>query len=135
MAFEAQQIYPIDFNKSAAVGIDIPFNAEGVFRLNYTTKAAIKNNLINYFLTNPGERFLNPTFGGGLREFIFEQISDNNIEFLEDRINSDLELFFPNIQIINLEILRNSDNNSITISLSYKVLNTNINDTIEIDFE
>ena len=50
MAFEAQQIYPIDFNKSAAVGIDIPFNAEGVFRLNYTTKAAIKNNLINYFL-------------------------------------------------------------------------------------
>ena len=135
MAFEAQQIYPIDFNKSAAVGIDIPFNAEGVFRLNYTTKAAIKNNLINYFLTNPGERFLNPTFGGGLREFIFEQISDNNIEYLEDRIKSDLELFFPNIQIINLEILRNSDNNSITISLSYKVLNTNINDTIEIDFE
>ena len=135
MSFEAQQIYPIDFNKSAAVGIDIPFNAEGVFRLNYTTKAAIKNNLINYFLTNPGERFLNPTFGGGLREFIFEQISDNNIEFLEDRINSDLELFFPNIQIINLEILRNSGNNSITISLSYKVLNTNINDTIEIDFE
>ena len=135
MAFEAQQIYPIDFNKSAAVGIDIPFNAEGVFRLNYTTKAAIKNNLINYFLTNPGERFLNPTFGGGLREFIFEQISDNNIEFLEDRINSDLELFFPNIQIINLEILRNSGNNSITISLSYKILNTNINDTIEIDFE
>jgi phage baseplate assembly protein W len=135
MAFEVQQIFPIDFNKSAAVGVDIPFNAEGVFRLNYTTKAAIKNNLINYFLTNPGERFLNPTFGGGLREFIFEQISDNNIEFLEDRINSDLELFFPNIQIINLEILRNSDNNSITISLSYKVLNTNINDTIEIDFE
>lgn len=135
MAFEAQQIYPIDFNKSAAVGIDMPFNAEGVFRLNYTTKAAIKNNLINYFLTNPGERFLNPTFGGGLREFIFEQISDNNIEFLEDRINSDLELFFPNIQVINLEILRNSDNNSITISLSYRVLNTNINDTIEIDFE
>ena len=135
MAFEAQQIYPIDLNKSAAVGIEIPFNAEGVFRLNYTTKAAIKNNLINYFLTNPGERFLNPTFGGGLREFIFEQISDNNIEFLEDRINSDLELFFPNIQIINLEILRNSGNNSITISLSYKVLNTNINDTIEIDFE
>ena len=135
MAFEVQQIYPIDFNKSAAVGIDIPFNAEGVFRLNYTTKAAIKNNLINYFLTNPGERFLNPTFGGGLRAFIFEQISDNNIEFLEDRISSDLELFFPNIQILNLEILRNSDNNSITISLSYQVLNTNISDTIEIDFE
>lgn len=135
MAFNAQQIYPIDFNKSAAVGIDIPFNAPGVFRLNYTTGAAIKNNLINYFLTNPGERFLNPTFGGGLRAFIFEQISNNNIDFLKENINSDLNLFFPNLEIISLEILQNNDNNSITVSLSYRVINTNISDTIEIDFE
>ena len=135
MAFNAQQIYPIDFNKSAAVGIDIPFNAPGIFRLNYTTGAAIKNNLINYFLTNPGERFLNPTFGGGLRAFIFEQISNNNIDFLKENINSDLNLFFPNLEIISLEILQNNDNNSITVSLSYRVINTNISDTIEIDFE
>ena len=106
MAFEAQQIYPIDFNKSAAVGIDIPFNAEGVFRLNYTTKAAIKNNLINYFLTNPGERFLNPTFGGGLRDTIFEQITTDNLDFLEERISFDLDQFFPNIKIENLNILK-----------------------------
>ena len=135
MAFEAQQIFPIDFNKSAAVGVDLPFNAPGVFRLNYTTGAAIKNNLINYFLTNPGERFLNPTFGGGLRAFIFEQISNNNIDFLKENINSDLNLFFPNLEIISLEILQNNDNNSITVSLSYRVINTNISDTIEIDFE
>ena len=135
MAFNAQQIYPIDFNKSAAVGIDIPFNAPGIFRLNYTTGAAIKNNLINYFLTNPGERFLNPTFGGGLRAFIFEQISNNNMDFLKENINSDLNLFFPNLEIINLEILQNNNNNSITVSLSYRVINTNISDTIEIDFE
>ena len=51
MAFGAQQIFPIDFNKSAAVGVDIPFSAPGVFKPNYTTAAAIKNNLINYFLT------------------------------------------------------------------------------------
>ena len=135
MAFNAQQIYPIDFNKSAAVGIDIPFNAPGIFRLNYTTGAAIKNNLINYFLTNPGERFLDPTFGGGLRAFIFEQISNNNMDFLKENINSDLNLFFPNLEIINLEILQNNNNNSITVSLSYRVINTNISDTIEIDFE
>ena len=80
MAFEAQQIFPIDFNKSAAVGINLPFSAPGVFKSNYTTKEAIKSSLINYFLTNPGERYMNPTFGGGLRDFIFEQISDDNME-------------------------------------------------------
>jgi phage baseplate assembly protein W len=134
MAFNAQQIFPIDFNKSAAVGVDIPFSAPGVFKPNYTTKAATKNNLINYFLTNPGERPLNPTFGGGLRAFIFEQITTDNLDFLEEQISSDLKTFFPNINIINLEILRQENNNIITVKLSYNVINTNISDTLEIDF-
>ena len=134
MAFDAQQIYPIDFNKSAAVGVDIPFTAPSVFRPNYTTGAAIKNNLINYFLTNPGERPLNPTFGGGLRAFIFEQITDNNLDFLEEQISSNLQIFFPNIDIRNFEILSQEDLNTITISLTYNVINTNISDTLEIDF-
>ena len=134
MAFEAQQIFPIDFNKSAAVGVDLPFNAPSVFRSNFTTKQAIKNNLINYFLTNPGERPLNPNFGGGLRSFIFEQISTDNLDFLKERISNDLRTFFPNIEINNLEILRQEDLNTITVSLTYSVINTNINDTLEIDF-
>ena len=134
MAFGAKQISPIDFNKSAAVGVDLPFSAPGVFKPNYTTAAAIKNNLINYFLTNPGERPLNPSFGGGLRAFIFEQITTNNLDFLEERISSNLELFFPNIQIGNLEISKQEDTNTIIVSLTYSVVNTNINDTLEIDF-
>ena len=134
MAFEAQQIFPIDFNKSAAVGVDLPFNAPGVFRSNFTTKQAIKNNLINYFLTNPGERPLNPNFGGGLRLFIFEQISTGNLDFLEERISNDLNTFFTNISIDNLEILKQEDLNTITVSLTYSVINTNISDTLEIDF-
>ena len=134
MAFNTQQIFPIDFNKSAAVGVDLPFNAPGVFRSNFTTKQAIKNNLINYFLTNPGERPLNPNFGGGLRSFIFEQISTDNLDFLKERISNDLRTFFSNIEINNLEILRQEDLNTITVSLTYSVINTNINDTLEIDF-
>jgi phage baseplate assembly protein W len=134
MAFDAQQIFPIDFDKSAAVGVDIPFNAPGVFRPNYTTAAAIKNNLINYFLTNPGERPLNPSFGGGLRAFIFQQITTDNLDFLEERISNNLNTFFPNVAIGNLEILRQEDTNTITVSLTYSVINTNISDTLEIDF-
>lgn len=134
MAFNPIQIYPIDFNNRAAVGVDIPFSSPSVFRPNYTTKDAIKNNLINYFLTNRGERFLNPTFGGGLREFIFEQITSGNLDFLEERISSDLSSFFPNVQINNLEILSQEDRNSINIILDYNVIRTNIEDTLEIEF-
>ena len=133
MAFEAQQIFPIDFNKSAAVGVDLPFNAPGVFRSNFTTKQAIKNNLINYFLTNRGERPLNPTFGGGLRAFIFEQIADDNLNSLEKIISADLKTYFPTTNIENIKISK-SENNIISVSLDYSITNTNISDSLQIDF-
>ena len=134
MAFNAQQISPIDFNKSAAVGVDIPFSEKGVFKSNYTTAAATKNNLINYFLTNPGERPLNPNFGAGLRAFIFQQINDDNLDFLQEEISSNLIQFFPNINIDNLLIGKEEDNNIINVSLDYSILNTGTSDNINLEF-
>jgi len=135
MAFGARQISPIDFKKSTAVGVDLPFSEKGVFKPNYTTAAAIKNNLINYFLTNPGERPLNPSFGGGLRSFIFEQIVDDNLDFLKQSIQSNLNNFFPTINILALNILKDTNSNSISVSLNYNIKNTGINDSLNIDFE
>tara|TARA_R110000796_G_C14195355_1_gene391088 strand:- start:47 stop:451 length:405 start_codon:yes stop_codon:yes gene_type:complete len=134
MAYNPQQISPIDFNKSAAVGVNLPFNGNAVFISNFQTKDAIKNNLINFFLTNPGDRFLNPTFGGGLREFVFEQISNDNTAFLQQDIENKIQQFFPNILITSLDILKNTDFNSINIELNYEVANTNITDIINIEF-
>ena len=74
MAFGARRIFPNDQRASVAIGFNLPINGEGVFTPNYQTKDAIKNNLINYFLTNPGERPGNPNFGAGLRNFIFKQM-------------------------------------------------------------
>ena len=134
MAFNAQQIFPIDFNKSAAVGVDLPFSTPGVFKPNYTTANATKYNLLNFLLTNPGERPLNPTFGGGLRAFIFEQIVDDNLGFLKEEIEEKINTFLPNISIKDLKISSQPNTNTISVSLSYSIKNTNISDTVEIDF-
>ncbi len=80
-----------------------------VFRTTYTTQEAIKNNLIDFFLTEPGERYLNPTFGGGLRSFIFEQISNNTIEGLKEDIQSKLNTNFPNVIVNSLDVLQETD--------------------------
>jgi hypothetical protein len=134
MAFGQQQIFPIDLNNSAAVGISLPFNGPAVFKSNYQTKDSIKYNLINFFLTNPGERLLNPTFGGGIRNFIFEQIYNDNIEFLLEDISLKVRNYFPNIQIEDLNVSRNENNNEISINFTYTVINTNIQDEINISF-
>jgi len=132
MAFNPQQIYPIDFNSSVAVGVNLPLNGPAVFTSNYLTQDAIKNNLINFFLTNPGERYLNPTFGGGLRAFIFEQITNDNLDFLRENINDKLIIYFPNITVNDLTVTGNIDTNQINVELNYSVINTNISDTLEI---
>jgi phage baseplate assembly protein W len=134
MAFGAQKIFPIDKKPSTAVGVGLPFNAPGVFRSTYITKDAIKNNLINFFLTNNGERYLNPTFGGNLRAFIFQQITDNNLEGLKEEIQNQLGTYFPNVFISQLDILQNPDTNSISVELTYKIINTNIQDEIQLQF-
>jgi phage baseplate assembly protein W len=134
MAFNPQQIYPIDLNASKAVGVSIPFNGPATFKSTYLTKDAIKNNLINFFLTNPGEVYLNPTFGGGLRAFIFEQITLNELDFLREDINNKISLYFPNINIDELVVSGDPDANQINVTLTYSVLNTNISDNLEIQF-
>ena len=134
MAFGAQKIFPIDTKPGTAVGIAIPFNAPGVFYSTYTTKDAIRNNLINFFLTNPPERYLNPTFGSGLRAFIFEQITTGNLDGLKENIQSQLSRYFPNVLVASLDIFQDPDINTITVSLTYNVIDTAISDEIQIAF-
>ena len=134
MAFGAKKIFPIDTRPGTGVGIGLPFNAPAVFPITYTTKEAIKNNLINYFLTNKNERYLNPTFGGNLRAFIFQQITDNNIEYLEQDIQNQIGLYFPNVIIGNLNINSYPDFNQIEVILTYNIKDTGLTDTIQLAF-
>jgi hypothetical protein len=134
VAFGAKKIYPIDTKPSVAVGIGLPFNGPAVFNSTYLTKDAIKANLINFFLTNPYERYLNNRFGAGLRAFIFEQITNDNTEFLKDNIQTQLNQFFSNINVVSLDIFANNDSNSINVVLTYSIPNTDISDVLEITF-
>jgi phage baseplate assembly protein W len=134
MAFNPQQINPIDLNPNVAVGVNLPFSGPAVFTSNFLTAQAVKNNLINYFLTNPGEIPLNPTFGGGLRAFIFEQIAEGTLAGLEQTINSNIQNVFPNVIVDSIDILRNDDNNEVTIKLKYSIANSNVNDNLTLQF-
>lgn len=134
MAFNAKKIFPIDRKPGTAVGIDLPLNSPSVFRSNYTTKDSIKSNLVNYFLTNTTERYLNPTFGGNIRSFIFEQINSSNTDSLKEDIQSKISLNFPSINIKDLEVYSFEDNNTVSIEMTYEILNTGVEDEIQIAF-
>jgi len=134
MAFGATRIYPNDLRPRVAIGVDIPFSGPVAFIPNYQTKDSIKNNLINYLLTNPGERIENPTFGAGLRAYIFTQIETNNFEFIKEDLQDKINDNFPDVKLDNLEVFEDVNENTIRITIDYSIPNTNINDSLELNF-
>ena len=135
MAFEAKKINPLDRQPRKAIGVSLPFTGLGVFNSTFTTRDAVKNNLINFFLTGKGERFLNPTFGTGLRNLLFENIDQQNVDKLDGEIRDSLKNFFPQVFPLKINTQPSPDTNTVTFSMRYTIQDTGIEDTVAINFE
>lgn len=132
MAVRIANKFPLDSKARVAIGVSIPFSGDAVFNSTYTTKDQIKSNLINYFMTGRGERYMNPTFGGGLRDFLFEQLVTQNFEFIKERVQSDLRNMFPNIVVGELDVYGNEEQNILKVELTYQVVNFGITDNLSL---
>ena len=134
MAFGAITQNPNDLRPRVGIGVNLPLADGTGFTSNYTTREAIKYNLINYFLTNPGERPGNPTFGGGLRAFIFEQISNSTTDLLKEDIQTKISSEFPTVDVVELNVTVNPDNNEVAVAIFYAIIDTNIEDEVTLNF-
>ena len=123
MAYRIPNKNPIDVGSRVAIGVSLPFNAPQVFTQTYTTKDQIKSNIINYILTDKGERIFNPNFGSNIRKYIFENITTNSISNLQNQLQDDLKSYFPNVIFNEVKIIPNFDDNSINIVVNYSIYN------------
>lgn len=121
----ARQIYrlnPPDIGQPRGLGISVLFNnGNDVFKTTTTTKEQVKSNLINYVLTNRGERFFNPEFGGDIRRSLFEQNDDSSFDDLITRLENDIPLYIPNIILQSIDIRREPDYNLVNIIINYQI--------------
>jgi phage baseplate assembly protein W len=135
MAYNLRKINVVDLRPSIGVGVKLPFSAATAFTSVYSTKEQTKFNLINFLLTDKGERPFNPTFGVGLRSKLFEQISQVSLDEIETSIKSQVENNFPNVLIRDLSVLGDPDNNSIKINFSYVLTNSKETDTVILEIQ
>jgi len=126
------RVNPLDLQKNIAIGVSLPFDKP--FTSTYTTKDQIKSNLINLVLTTRGERIMNPLFGTGLKNFLFEGITDSNIENLKLDLLNSINLFIPEITVINISIIPDKDYNLINLSINYRLNISNAPDQITVQF-
>ena len=134
MAYDIVYINPLDLQPSKGVGIQIPFNGPTGLNITYTTAEATKSNILNFFLTGRRERIMNPNFGAGIREQLFEQITQGTTENIEEIIRFGLSDYFPQVKLNQLTVSVSPDENILQVYFSYSILNTNIQDEIAINF-
>ena len=106
----------VGFGPKIPVGVNRP---EG-FMLTRTLAENTKQNLKNLILTSPGERVMIPEFGVGIRNFLFENADSSLTNRVESKIVSQIELYMPAINIIDLEV-RISDDHLLSIKLRYSL--------------
>ena len=135
MARIIQSRFPIDLTPSIAVGVGFPLDGPAVFIPTFTTREQTKANLINYLLTNKGERVDRPNFGGDLRNLLFENILESSQNDLTVRIQNDITRFFPNIVVKQLEFNNQEDRNTINFILTYQIENFGTEDLINIELQ
>ena len=132
MARLIQSKNPIDLQPSRAVGFGFPLDGDAVFIPTYTTREQIKANLLNYLLTNKGERVFRPNFGANLRALLFENIQDSTMDDLQASIQRDIGVFFPNVTVEQIQFNNEPDNNEINFTLTYEVVNLGVVDNLDI---
>jgi phage baseplate assembly protein W len=135
MAFNVKRIDPLDLQPRKAIGVSLPFSGKGVFNSTYTSKDAIKTNLINLLLTGNGERYLNPFLGTGLRSYLFENITEDTLRRAKADITNTINVYFPRVEILELQIASEPDTNTFITYLRYRVTESDIQDEIIINIE
>jgi hypothetical protein len=153
MAYRIENIDPLNLDYQVAIGVSIPFvgstisGSDAVFPSTYTSTEQIRSNLINFMLTNKGERYLNPNYGSNLRRYVFQNMiegdipnpnvypttnntngistayADMNISTLQTALQQEIQNNFPQLNIQSLVITPNYDINSINIVLTYSFMN------------
>ena len=120
------RVNPLDLQKNIAIGVSLPFNGPGVFNSTFTTKDQTKSNLVNLLLTSIGERVMNPNFGTELRRFLFEGITNSNLELLKNSLLNSIAIYVPDITVTEISIVPDTDYNLINLSVNY-ILNISQN--------
>jgi phage baseplate assembly protein W len=111
------------------ISVALPFvysHEDGPYRLNKTLLQTVRQNLKNLILTSPGERIMIPTFGVGLRRFLFEGMSGDVYEKLGFKIREQVNKYMPFVTIEKIEFHTIENNpdlalNEVNVQLVYNL--------------
>lgn len=99
-----------------------------------TDLESIKQSVRTLLNTNFGEIPFNYYFGANLRAMLGENFTPDMVQDVKVNVRLALENFEPRVELINTEVYDGSEYNSIGVTVTFRVKNTNENVQVETSF-
>jgi phage baseplate assembly protein W len=117
-----------------AIGITLPIQiGNTAFNQSFITAEQVKSNIKNLLLTKRYERLMQPEFGSGIQELLFDMNDEVFAEKLENNIIDTMAKWLSFVTVENIDIQQTNDmkdNNKVEVSISFRISDTQILDTV-----
>ena len=116
-----------DVDTRVSVGLDLPLGiqpgtSDGMFATTKTTMDAIKNDIKLLLMTQKGERLMQPNLGMNIRQFLFEQITEDITIQIENDIVDTFSTWLPFVDLREININKeDQDRNRLGIDIKFNI--------------
>ena len=112
------------YNKGFA-DINLDFTANPVTGDIDTVKDAVsvKRGIRNVLLTQNGERLFNPEFGSGIRNLLFEPMTDLTAERLEQEVRSAINSWEDRAELIAINVISEPTWLRYRVAVTFRIIN------------
>ena len=107
------------------------------YALNTTYVEVVKQNFMGLILTLPGERIMDPDFGVGVRQYLFEMNDEQVRSEIRSKITQQAAKYLPFIQVLEVTFRSQPedvmvDPNLLFISITYVITTLEFMDKLDI---
>lgn len=95
---------------------------------------SVKMDLLNHIFTRKGERLNMPEFGTLIPELVFEPLTDDMVEELQEELEAVFE-YDPRVEMVNLVINPLYDQNRVEVQVTLYYIELNITDEINLNLD
>ena len=84
---------------------------------------SVKRGIKNILLTEEGERLMQPELGSGVRNMLFEPMTDINAQRLEDEVRSAIEAWERRAEVLEIVVIPEEEHNRYRVAVTFRIIN------------
>tara|TARA_R100001224_G_scaffold108392_1_gene84668 strand:+ start:88 stop:456 length:369 start_codon:yes stop_codon:yes gene_type:complete len=118
----------------ASIGVALPLTKSETdgFTMLKRIRDAAKQNLKMLLLTIPGERVMDPDYGVGLKQYLFQNFTNETYTEIDTKIREQISIYMPAIQISEISFSESDqDENSLAVRVSYYLPGISVSDLLQ----